>query len=360
MAHDEQEDDPTVWHVRELEHGWWHKLEPETQRWFFVVRSPRRATARAAARAARGHPAGFEFRTSRAQHEDGREPQWEMPGELEPSSFWTQPSEGTSAEASQTHSSEEDDEEDEEEEEEEEEEEGSQEGDAGVHEEEWRPGGGGGSHNKKRRPAALGSHASAPKKPRKEAQSKQQPKEQPAAPSLGVKPLSKDEENTLRAALEMRPREQWPRDWVGCVRARARLRSALSPQTLPMPLRSHVQLLDRTVTPGGSALANGMQSIIFSRKYDKSGAPLRLLLRRCVRATTPSSPLASQTTTTAASQLCDTSGRAARGRARRKERDRQLRDQLGEPLRARALGVYGRPRGSRPGRLDGARRGERE
>ena len=39
MAHDEQEDDPTVWHVRELEHGWWHKLEPYTQRWFFVVRA---------------------------------------------------------------------------------------------------------------------------------------------------------------------------------------------------------------------------------------------------------------------------------------------------------------------------------
>ena len=221
MAHDEQEDDPTVWHVRELEHGWWHKLEPISQRWFFVVRELVAHTACAAPPPARAGVPNFvcaleidvnALRASRAQHEDGREPQWEMPGELEPSSFWTQPSEGTSAEASQTQSSEEEEDDDDEEGEE-----ASQEGDAGAHEEEWRPGGGGssGSHNKKRRPTASASHAvSAPKKPRKEAQSK--PKEQLAVPSLGVKPLSKDEENTLRAALEMRPREPWPRDWLGC------------------------------------------------------------------------------------------------------------------------------------------------
>ena len=81
--------------------------------------------------------------------------------------------------------------------------------------------------------------------------------------------------------------------------------------------RRHVQLLDRAVTPGGSALAKGIQSIIFSRKYDKSGAPLRLLLRRCVRATrAPSSPLVLDDIV---SQLCNTSGRAARGRAHREE-----------------------------------------
>ena len=46
----DEEIDPTVWHVRELEHGWWHKLEPYSKRWFFVVRERIRAMMRACAR----------------------------------------------------------------------------------------------------------------------------------------------------------------------------------------------------------------------------------------------------------------------------------------------------------------------